>query len=147
MAFRVAPPSLVPSLDPTNKSQRRIRDPQHLAWIRTLPSVISGRAPCEACHIRYGDPTYRKKRTGMGQRPDDAWCLPMTSDEHRSQHDANEAAWWKDRGIDPLAVARDLYAISGDTEAAKVILARCRSLWRVGELKMPIGENSEIEGD
>jgi hypothetical protein len=135
MAFRVAPPSLAPSLDPTDKSQRRIRDAEHLAWIRTLPSIISGQTPCEACHIRYGDPSYRKKRTGMGQKPDDAWCLPMTREEHRSQHGANEATWWSWQGINPLAVAQQLYQNSGDTEAALAILATAKrkpALWRPG---------------
>lgn len=66
MAFQIKRPATAFSLDPTDKSQKRIEDPAHLAFIRKLPSVISGRTPCDPCHIRTGNPTYRKKRTGGG---------------------------------------------------------------------------------
>ncbi len=136
MGSRIQQSKTAFSLDPSGRDQARIRDPQHLAFIRTLPSVISGRGPCEACHIRYGDPIYNKKRTGKAQKPSDAWSVPMTAAEHRSQHDSNEAKWWAKQGIDPLAVARALYIITGDTEAALLILNRARNpaprLWPTG---------------
>jgi len=118
------------SLDPSDKAQERIRDERHLAWVRTLPSVLSGLYGCDPCHIRYGDPLYRKKRTGKAQKPDDIWVLPMTREEHRSQHSANESLWWSQQGIDPLDVARKLYAVSGDTEAGLSVINAIRRLPR-----------------
>ncbi len=115
------------TLDPSSKQTKRITDDKHLAFIRTLPSVISGAYGCDACHIRYGDPVYRKKHTGGQQKPDDAWTVPMTRDEHREQHDGDERVFWQRQGIDPLRVARDLYAVSGNTEAAITIILSART--------------------
>ena len=87
MAMMIKRPSTAFSLDPADKTQKRIEDEKHLDFIRQLPSVIDGKGPCEACHIRTGSPAHRKKRTGMGRKPDDAWTLPMTPAQHRAQHD------------------------------------------------------------
>lgn len=122
--FRIAAQRTAFSLDLSDKKQKRIVDDAHLAFIRKLPSVISGREGCEACHIRYGDPVYRKKHTGMAQKPDDCWTLPMTPDEHRSQHGGNEQEWWVEHGIDPLHLSQAIYAVTGNRDAAiKIIRA------------------------
>lgn len=126
MAFAVRREPTAFALDPSSKATSRIKDDAHLAWIRKLPSVISGAYGCEACHVRYGDPMYRKKRTGKGQKPDDCWTVPMTPEEHREQHSMNEVQFWNRHRIDPLAIARALYTISGDTEAAIVIIKNAR---------------------
>lgn len=116
------------SIDRTTRRQPRIEDPAHLAFIRKLPSIISGRTPCEACHVRYGDALRRKKTSAKGMKPDDAWTVPMTADEHRSQHDGSEAVWWRSQGIDPLAIACALYAVSGDLEEGRKIIANARRI-------------------
>ena len=119
------------SLDQTRKGGP-IKQPKHLAFIRTLPSVISGQMGCEACHIRMGDPRWRKPTTGMGQKADDAFCLPMTPDEHRTHHGMSERAFWLDAGVDdPVGLALQLYQITGETdEAMKLIRAHLRSIGR-----------------
>lgn len=126
MASRIARPITAFSEDPSTKDQKRIVDERHLAFIRSLPSIISGTGPCEACHVRYGDPLYRKKSTGKGQKPDDAWAVPMTPEEHRAQHAMSEVQFWNMHRIDPLAVARELYAHTGDRDAAVRIIANAR---------------------
>lgn len=115
------------SLDPSGKAQKRIEDPAHLAYIRKLPSLISGHMGCEACHIRYGSPEHRKAKTAKGRKPDDLYSVPMLPAEHRAQHATNEQRFWKAVGIDPLAVARQLYAVSGDIEAGTKIIRLARS--------------------
>lgn len=123
MAYRVARPDTAFSLDQeSTKVQRRQKDEGHLAFIRSLPSIVSGCGPCEAAHIRAGNPMYRKKRTGKGQRPDDAWSVPLTPDEHRDQHQVNETEWWNRQGVDPFVVAFKLYQVSGDRPAALAII-------------------------
>lgn len=131
MALRIVRPQTAFSLDPSDKAQKRIRDDAHLAFIRTLPSVISGRSGCEACHLRAGNPDYRKKHTGKSQKPDDAWTLPMTPEEHRAQHDMNEVAFFRGRGIeDPWALCRELYAVTGDRAAALKVIKKFHSMKR-----------------
>lgn len=130
MSFQIRRPPTAFSLDPSDRAQKRIVDDRHLAFIRTLPSVLSGLMGCEACHIRYGDPMYRKKHTGKSQKPDDAWTLPLTPEEHRNQHSENEKQWWTNRGIDPLALARRLYEVSGNRDAAVAIINQSRQLYR-----------------
>lgn len=126
MAFEIAKAPTAFANDPSSKREKRMTDDRHLAFIRRLPSVISGVFGCEACHIRYGNPLYKKKHTGMGQKPDDAWTVPMTPDEHRGQHSGNEREFWLSQGIDPLNIAADLYAVSGDEEAAIKIILNAR---------------------
>jgi hypothetical protein len=124
--FAIRRPDSAFSLDPSSKKTRRIEDPAHLAFIRKLPSVISGKYGCEACHIRSGSAVHKKKWTGGQQKPDDAWTLPMLPEEHKAQHSENELAFYKRHGIDPFDLAARLYEVSGDTEAAIRIIAEAR---------------------
>lgn len=123
MAFQFRRPDTAFSLDPKpDKKQRRIKDEGHLSFIRKLPSVISGQYGCEACHIRAGNPVFRKPNTGAGVKPDDAWTVPLTPEEHRDQHSGNEMQFWARHGVDPFMVALSLYQNTGDFEAAKRVL-------------------------
>ncbi len=114
------------SNDPSGKKFSRMEDPAHLAFIRRLPSLVSGEEPCEACHVRYGDPKHRKAKTPKGRKPDDAWTVPLTSEEHRLQHSINELVFWQRSGIDPLEIAYQLYQVSGDLERGREIIAEAR---------------------
>ena len=62
------------------RSDRRgpARSWKYRAWIRSLPSVVSGWNGCEAAHT--GDDG------GMGQKPSDFTCIPLTPVEHRLYH-------------------------------------------------------------
>ena len=51
---------------------------KYRAWIRSLPSVVSGWDGCEAAHT--GDDG------GMGQKAADYSCIPLTPIEHRRYH-------------------------------------------------------------
>lgn len=88
------------------------KSPSHLDFIRQLPCLLSGR-PAEAAHIRYADPRHGKAETGAGRKPDDRWVVPLAPELHRlckgCQHDSDERAWWESFGIDPLAVAEELW--------------------------------------
>lgn len=126
MAFRIAPNPEAFSRDPSSKKTKRVEDPAHLAFIRKLPSVVSGAYGCEACHIRSGSALHRKKHTGGQQRPDDFWTLPLLPEEHRDQHAGNELEFWSRHGIDPFDLAQRLYEVSGDTQAAIRIIMTAR---------------------
>lgn len=47
---------------------------KYRAWIRTLPSVVSGEMGCDAAHT--GDDG------GMSMKASDYSCVPLTRDEH-----------------------------------------------------------------
>lgn len=88
------------SIDRTTRRQPRIEDPAHLAFIRKLPSVISGRTPCEACHIRYGDALRRKKTSAKGMKPGyarDMFANAMKPGTDKDRYDAIEKSYavWK----------------------------------------------------
>lgn len=57
-----------------------------LAWIRTLPSCLSGNTPCVAAHIRRVS-----EGAGMGRKPR-LFAVPMTNEEHQYQHNHGEMA-------------------------------------------------------
>jgi len=107
-----------PKITPSHPGQREPRqfDKLHKGRIAQLPSILSGRKGVEVCHVRYADAAHKKKLTGMRIKPDDMWCLPLTTEEHRTgpdaQHGDGEREWWEDNGIDPLQACKDLYAIS-----------------------------------
>lgn len=88
------------------------KSPTHLDLIRQLPCLLSGRA-AECCHVRYADSSHGKPDTGVGRKPDDKWTVPLAPELHRMlkgcQHDSNEREWWRQFGIDPLAVAKQLW--------------------------------------
>jgi hypothetical protein len=99
----------------------RERDERHLRAIRQCPCVLC-KGPAEAAHVRYGDPERGKRSVGIGERPSDCWVCPLCPQHHRLANDSqhatgDERAWWEARGIDPLALAARLYAVSPDVEA------------------------------
>lgn len=106
----------------------RQHDEKHLAFIRTLPCLVSGSRYCvEAAHIRYSDATWGKVNPGVGKKPDDKWTVPLSAARHRldpdSQHNSDEREFWERHGIDPLPISRALWLASGNyEEGMKIIL-------------------------
>ena len=94
-----------------NFKKKCVKDKRHLKVIARLPSVISGKEPCDSCHIRFADDRYDKRPTGMGEKPSDCWVLPLTRDEHIDQHSQGERDFWKSKNIDATAMARVLYGV------------------------------------
>lgn len=109
------------------KKRPRIENGKHLAWIRTLPCLITGQYGVEAAHIRYAAPHLGKRDTGKAEKPDDRWTVPLSPEMHREQHSVNEQDFWQKYKIDPCQVAMALYGISGDDEAALVVIRNARS--------------------
>ncbi|MGC0052695.1 DUF968 domain-containing protein [Brucella pituitosa] len=125
-AFAIRKEPTAFTLDKSGKDTQSFKDEKHLAFIRSLPSVVSGVWPTEACHIRTGSADHNKKKTGKGQKSSDCWVLPLTADEHREQHNGSEMAFWTRHGINPFDLASKLYAVSGDEQAALVIIRNAK---------------------
>jgi hypothetical protein len=101
----------------------RVKNASHLDFIRSLPCVCCGNPhQTEAAHIRQGQLFYGKRPTGGAEKPSDIWTLPLCGEHHREQHEGNEAAFWKARGIEPFILALSLYACSGDILTAEGVI-------------------------
>lgn len=108
--------------DRTRKPKRergRQEDPAHLALIRRLPCLLGGEGPVEAAHVRMSDAAFGKANSGVGQKPDDCWTLPLSAEMHREQHAAGERWFWEEQGINPIPIAQRLYGVSAALRASK----------------------------
>jgi len=102
---------------------KRQKDNKHLDFIRGLPcAVCLDNTSTEAAHVRFASAKLGKRQTGMAEKPDDAFTIPLCGKCHRNQHAMNERAWWNGYEIDPLAMALALYRASGDHEAGENIV-------------------------
>lgn len=96
-------------------------DAGFLAFVRTKPCANPScrHVPAEAAHIRMGNLDIGKPPTGMQEKPDDRWVVPLCAWCHRdapnAQHKMNEAKFWKMVGVDPFKIAAGLYAEYGGT--------------------------------
>lgn len=95
----------------TQRQPREVDD-AYLAYVRTLPCTICQRpGRSDPAHLRTAARQYGKRPTGMGEKPDDKWVLPLCRAHHDEQHRRNELQWWESKGIaDPFALAIALYA-------------------------------------
>jgi hypothetical protein len=117
---------------PVGQKRPRIRDGDYLAFIRTLPCVICWAHPVEACHVRYNALAYGKPITGVGNKPDDRWTVPMCHEHHSQQHANGERLWWIEKKIDPLAVAALIYShwTVDDLKAARQVIMSAYDIGR-----------------
>jgi hypothetical protein len=83
---------------------RRYRNKEHLRFVTQQPCLLCARKPSDAHHLRFVQPR------ALGRKASDEFAVPLCRTHHRAVHWAgNEAAWWKEAGIDPLKVARKLW--------------------------------------
>lgn len=125
---QIVRPATAFALDGLRQRQPRVKDRGHLAFIRTLPSLIPGDERVEAAHVRYAVDQYGKRSVGTGLKSSDMWTVPLAADQHRSQHGTNEREWWIAHGIDPVVIAALLYAHSGDENAATIVIRNARAI-------------------
>jgi 5-methylcytosine-specific restriction endonuclease McrA len=110
---------------PTQRRKRQ-KAPNHLKFIRSLPCLVCATTNSEAAHIRFADRTVGKRETGMGEKPDDTFCVPLCEECHRtgsnSQHSMGEAKFWHWHYIDVTKVALALWTATGDYERGLMIV-------------------------
>ena len=83
---------------------RRYRDREHLRHVAKQPCLVCGRKPSDPHHLRCVQPR------ALGRKASDEFAVPLCRIHHRLVHRVgNEAAWWKDAGIDPIKAARKLW--------------------------------------
>ncbi len=108
--------------------QPREKDAAYLDLVRALPCLRCGRSPVQAAHVRMsanGEPP-----VGMGTKPSDSRVLPVCQgchlDVNDSIHRAGEEAFYGELGIDPLVLAKTLYAAKPDVGAMRLVIHKAR---------------------
>lgn len=96
----------------------RLYDPKFLEFLRTCRCCCCGKyPPNEAAHIRMACPEIGKRETGMQEKPDDKFAVPLCSWCHRdgenAQHKTDEKVFWAMWEIDPFLIAAKFYAEYG----------------------------------
>jgi hypothetical protein len=80
------------------------RDRNHLRFVASQPCLVCARTPSDAHHLKFAE------QRAMGRKVSDKFTVPICRLHHRELHRrGNERAWWKDQGIDPLAIAATLW--------------------------------------
>jgi hypothetical protein len=88
----------------TIASPRRLRNKAHLRFVAQQPCLICGRKPSDPHHLRFAQPR------ALGRKASDEFAVPLCRIHHRLVHRVgNEAAWWKEAGIDPIKAAGKLW--------------------------------------
>jgi hypothetical protein len=91
----------------------RERDRDHLRFVASQPCVVCGRTPSDPHHIKFAE------QRAMGRKVSDRFTVPICRLHHRQLHrHGNERAWWQSQGIDPLAIAVNLWANTHAAEPA-----------------------------
>jgi hypothetical protein len=88
----------------TFAAPRRYRNREHLRFVTQQGCLICGRKPSDAHHLRHIQPR------ALGRKASDEFAVPLCRVHHRAAHRAaDERAWWKAAGIDPIKTARRLW--------------------------------------
>jgi hypothetical protein len=83
---------------------RRCRDKDHIKFVAKQPCLICGRRPTDAHHLRFA------QNRAIGRKVSDEFTIPLCRGHHRELHRCgNEAAWWRNAGVDPTISARALW--------------------------------------
>jgi hypothetical protein len=91
----------------TLSEPRRVRDREHVKFVATHPCLICGRQPSDAHHLRF------MQSRALGRKVSDEFTVPLCRGHHREVHRCgDEAAWWRNAGIDPTVSARALWLTS-----------------------------------
>ena len=107
MAIRIVRPETAfaaPRIKPVKK-------PEYLAFIRSLPCIVTKRMPVEAAHLSFANPSVGHFGRGKSQKAPDRWALPLSLEAHRDQHKGSERKFWQKHGIDPHLVALTLWGV------------------------------------
>jgi hypothetical protein len=85
-------------------THRRIRDREHVKLVAKQACLVCGRRPADAHHLRFA------QSPALGRKVSDEFTVPLCRGHHREVHRCgDEAAWWRNAGIDPTITARLLW--------------------------------------
>jgi ERF superfamily len=83
---------------------RRVRDRDHVRYVAHQSCLICGRRPSDAHHLRFA------QSRALSRKVSDEFTVPLCRGHHREVHRcSDEAAWWRNAGVDGIAAARALW--------------------------------------
>ena len=83
---------------------RRVRDRDHVRLVAQQPCLICGRRPADPHHLRFA------QSRALSRKVSDEFTVPLCRGHHREVHrSGDEAAWWRNTGVDPTVAARALW--------------------------------------
>jgi hypothetical protein len=83
----------------------RARDRVHLKFVASQPCLLCGRTPSDPHHIKFAE------NWTAGRKVSDRFTVPLCRLHHHELHRrGDERAWWQQKGIDPLPIAKALWA-------------------------------------
>jgi len=83
---------------------RRVRGKAHIKYVTKRPCLICGRQPSDPHHLRFA------QQRALARKVSDEFTVPLCRSHHREVHRvSDEAAWWKQSGIDALEAANKLW--------------------------------------
>jgi hypothetical protein len=84
---------------------RRHRSKEHLRFVAKQACLVCGRQHSDPHHLRFMQPR------ALGRKVSDQYVVPLCRIHHRAIHRvSDEQVWWTQHGIDPVEVARNLWA-------------------------------------
>jgi DNA recombination protein Rad52 len=90
---------------------KRVRSKEHLRFVAGQPCLICGRTPAHAHHIRFA------QAKGIALKVSDEFTVPLCAIHHSENHaTGDETRWWRERKIDPMTVAAELWGKSLNLE-------------------------------
>jgi len=102
-AQAAVPPGEEPPAARLAKTRRR-RDKAHLQHVASKPCLVCGRTPCDAHHLRFGEPR------ALGRKVSDEFTVPLCRTHHRQVHErGDERAGWEEVRIEPRPIAQLLW--------------------------------------
>jgi DNA recombination protein Rad52 len=85
-------------------TQRRYRDKAHLRTVSGMPCLVCGQEPSHAHHLKFA------QSHGLAQKVSDEFVVPLCALHHDELHRAGaERDWWREKGLDPLPIALELW--------------------------------------
>jgi hypothetical protein len=82
----------------------RLRDKEHLKYVRSQACLICGRSPSDSHHLRFA------QKPALGRKVSDEFTVPVCRLHHRELHrHGNEAQWWEALCVDAIGAARKLW--------------------------------------
>ncbi|MBO0141455.1 DUF968 domain-containing protein [Agrobacterium sp. Ap1] len=109
MASRIA---YIPREEPPKR--RPAKRGNYLAWLHSLPCVVTGRNDVQAAHVSFAAPWHGHYGRARGTKAPDRFALPVCASEHARQHNMSESAFWDSVGINPHELANTLFGIWSD---------------------------------